>query len=78
MRRPFRTRELFLFGHLGRCPRLVWSCAVGAQDGSVVGRGRVRSLAIPGLVGGGTPYGVLCGFVGDRGYREWLAARPGY
>ena len=24
---------------------------------------------------GGTAYGVLCHFVGNRGYREWLAAR---
>ncbi len=35
----------------------------------------VQSLRRAGLVGG-TPYGVLCYCIGDRGCREWLAVPP--
>jgi hypothetical protein len=35
---------------------------------------RIRRLLVR---GGGTPCEVLCYGVGNRGYREWLAVRPG-
>ena len=47
---PTGRRMMLLGWTWGDCPRLVWSCAVGAQEGSVVGRGRVQSLAAPVLV----------------------------
>jgi hypothetical protein len=50
MWRPYRPRDDLLGLTWGDCPRLVWSCAVGAQEGSVVGRGRVQSLAVAVLV----------------------------
>ena len=36
MWRPYRTRDDVLGVDVGRCARLVWSCAVGAQAGSAV------------------------------------------
>ena len=36
MGRPYRPRDNVIGVDLGRCPRLVWSCAVGAEEGGVV------------------------------------------
>ena len=53
---PLQGWVIYVIGYLGRCPRLVWSCAVGAQEGGL-GEGRGGSEACGEMLVGWREYG---------------------
>jgi hypothetical protein len=60
---PLQGWVIYVIGYLGRCPRLVWSCAVGAQEGGLGegAEGKVRSEKFEWRMGRGACSGMGTG-----------------